>query len=161
MNMRSGIIAGAMLIVIGAADAQPGQAVLPMPPDPAAQVAEPSATIGAQPRMQQELYGGIVINQTVTVAGQDFYQYFVASWRDKPNSERYSVSVHERPSARWGTQVWVEYQRKPVFRALLPTMRASVPSISARAVEISYQKIMDADVQRLLYRDQDLGPDEI
>ncbi len=115
----------------------------------------------ARPRLQKELYGGVVVNQTVTVAGQDFFQYFVALWRDKPNNERYAVSVHERPSARWGNRVWIEYQQKTMFQAVLPTLRASVPEISARAVEIAYQNIMDADIQRLLYRDKDLGPDEM
>lgn len=31
----------------------------------------------------QDLYEGIVINQTITRPGQDFYHYFVATWREQ------------------------------------------------------------------------------
>ncbi len=119
------------------------------------------ATIGRQGRLQQELYGGVVVNQTVTVAGQDFYQYFVSYWRDKANSERYAVSVHERPSARWGSQVWVEFAQKRVFQASLPSARSNIQAVSVQAVEIAYQNVMDAEVQRVLFRDKDLAPDEM
>ena len=126
---------------------------------PCAGAQQNGATIGAH--VQKELYGGVVVNQTVTVAGQDFYQYFVALWRDQANSERYAISVHERPSARWGSQVWVEYAQKRVFQAALPSTRAHVQPISARAVAIAYANVMQADVQRLLYRDKDIGADEL
>ena len=144
MRMRSEIFAIALLMAL-----------------PYAHAEQNSATIAPQKRLQKEIYGGVIVNQTVTVAGQDFYQHFVALWRDKPNSERYAVSVHERPSARWGSQVWVEYAQQRVFQAALPSMRASVQAVSEQAVDLAYQNVMDADVQRLLFRDRDIGPDEM
>jgi curli production assembly/transport component CsgE len=30
-------------------------------------------------------------------------------------SERYIVSIHERPSARYGSLIWVEYEQRRVF----------------------------------------------
>ena len=114
-----------------------------------------------QVKKPQELYGGIVANQTITVAGQDFYQYFVTSWRDREMSERYAISVHERPSARWGNQVWVEYAQKRIFQAVLPSSRSNIKALSEQAVEVTYQKVVDAEVDRLLFRDSDIGPDEI
>lgn len=109
----------------------------------------------------EELYAGVVVDQTITVAGQDFYQYFVASWRDKPLSERYAISIHERPSARWGNQVWVEYAQRRVFQTILPTSRAAIKPVSEQAADIAYQNVFDTDVQRLLFRDSDIGPDEM
>ena len=109
----------------------------------------------------QEFYGGVVANQTVTVAGQDFYQYFVSAWRDRDMSERFAISVHERPSARWGSQIWIEYAQRRVFQAFLPTGRAGIRALSEQAVEAAYQKVADAEVERLLFRDADMGSDEI
>lgn len=109
----------------------------------------------------KESYGGLVANQTVTVAGQDFFQYFVSAWRDRDLSERYAISVHERPSARWGTQVWIEYAQRRIFQASLPTARSGVRELGEQAVEEVYQKIADTEVERLLFRDVDLGPDEM
>ncbi len=128
-------------------------------------VAEPQALSSSdtqtERRALQEMYGGVVVNQTVTVAGQDFYQQFVAGWRDRALSERYAISIHERPSARWGARIWIEYAQRRIFQAQLPTGRAGIRALSDQAVEIAYQQVTDIDVERLLFRDADLGADEI
>ena len=109
----------------------------------------------------QESVGGIVADQTVTVAGQDFYQQFVTTWRERDKGERYAISIHERPSARWGSQVWIEYAQRRIFQAALPTGRAGIRQLSEQAADIAFQKVTDAEVERLLFRDADIGPDEI
>jgi curli production assembly/transport component CsgE len=107
-----------------------------------------------------ESYAGVVTNQTVTVAGQEFYQNFITAWRDKELSDRYTLSVHERPTARWGSQLWIEFAQRRVFQTNLSTSRSAIKTASERAVEIAYQNIVDADVQRLLFREIDLAVDE-
>jgi curli production assembly/transport component CsgE len=107
-----------------------------------------------------EPYAGVVMNQTITVVGQDFYQNFMTAWRDKELSERYSLSIHERPSARSGSQVWIEFAQRRVFQANLPPSRSAVKAMSEQAVEIAYQNIVDAEVQRLVFKDDDLAADE-
>lgn len=109
----------------------------------------------------QEQYGGLVMDETITVTGHDFYQYFVALWRDKPMNERFAVTVRERPSARWGNQVSIEYAQRRVFEAVLPPSSSNIKAVSERAVESSYQNVIDTDTQRLFFRDQDIGPDEM
>lgn len=111
--------------------------------------------------VQQEAYGGLVANQTVTVAGQDFFQSFTSAWRERDLSERYAISIGEKPSARWGSQIWIEYAQRRIFQASLPTGRAGIKELSEQAVEVAYQRITDAEVERLLFRDIDLGPDEM
>ena len=129
------------------------------------QAAQPAATPGSNPdagiTIPQEQYGGLVANQTVTVAGQDFYQYFVSAWRDQALNERYAIAIHERPSARSGSRIWIEYAQRPIFQAVLPASRAAVKALSEQAVTITYQKVADTEVERLLFRDVDLGVDEI
>jgi curli production assembly/transport component CsgE len=107
-----------------------------------------------------ESYAGVVTNQTITVGGQEFYQNFIAAWRDKELSDRYTLSIHERPSARWGSQVWIEFAQRRVFQANLSPSRSALKAMSEQAVEIAYQNIVDADIQRLLFRDRDLAADE-
>jgi curli production assembly/transport component CsgE len=102
-----------------------------------------------------------VLNQTITVAGQHFYQWFVMYWRDREISDRFAISIHERPSARWGTQVWIEYAQKPVFQAALPSSIADIKALSEQAAEIAQQKVVDVEVDRLLFREWEFGPDEI
>lgn len=116
-------------------------------------------TVGSQ-TIQHDAYTGIVANQTITVAGQDFFQYFISAWRDKDMVEKYEISISERPSARLGSQIWINYGQRRVFQTFLPAARAAIKPISLAAADAVYEGIVQADVQRLLFRDPDLGPDE-
>jgi curli production assembly/transport component CsgE len=129
-------------------------------PVSAAQLAPAGAPNPGNTQVLQELYEGVVANQTITIVAQDFYQYFVTAWRDKPLSERYALSIHERPSARWGSQVWVEYANRKIFQTFLPPARNRIKDLSLEAVELAYQNIVELDVVNLLFKDPDLGPDE-
>ncbi len=105
--------------------------------------------------------GGVVVNRTVTVLGNDFYQYFSAYWREKDISSTFSISVHERPSARFGSEVWVQFRQKRMFHTFLPPARAATKEISAIAVEMVYQNIAESEVERIMIRSPDLGPEEM
>lgn len=111
--------------------------------------------------IQSDAYDGVVVNETITLLGNDFYRAFVAVWRDKPLSDRYAITIGERPSVRWGTQVWVEFNRRRVYQSFLPPARSRVAGIAEQAAEIAYQNVFQSETQRLLFRDPDLGPDEL
>lgn len=132
-----------------------------------AAAARADATISPELRAQdlngrsvEQAYGGVVVSQTVTVTGQDFYQYFVARWRDQPSSERYTISVYERPSARLGNLVWVEYERMRLFQTILPVSRSQIRPVGEQAAEISWQRLIEFELERKLYNDADLAKDE-
>lgn len=108
----------------------------------------------------QEQFGGIVTNQTVSGPGQEFYKIFHTLWQDKPLNQRYAITVCERPLPRRGSHVLVEYQQRTIFEGALPSGRSNIQSFSERAVEIAYDNTVNAEVQRLLFREQDLGTDE-
>ncbi|MGI4845186.1 MAG: CsgE family curli-type amyloid fiber assembly protein [Janthinobacterium lividum] len=108
---------------------------------------------------QQDAWG-IVTNQAVTVAGHEFCKYFIAEWRDKPGSERYTLAIGERPSARWGSQVWVEFAQRRVFQLQLPPARAGLQALAASAADSVYESILDIERQRQLVHDADLARDE-
>lgn len=105
--------------------------------------------------------GGVVVNRTVTVLGDDFYQYFSAFWREKDISSKFTISVHERPSARFGSEIWVQFRQKRMFHTFLPPARAATKKISAMAVEMVYQNIAESEVERIMVRSPDLGPEEM
>lgn len=104
---------------------------------------------------------GIVVNRTVTVLGNDFYQYFARAWREQDGDQRYSLSVHERPSARWGSEIWVQYRRERVFHLFLSPARQQAKEISEQAAKIVYENVVNSDIQRMLVQSQDLGEEEL
>ncbi len=106
-------------------------------------------------------FGGIVVDQTFSSFGHAFFRNFVAYWRDNALSDQYLISIHERVSARSGSQVWVEYAQRRIFQAALPPSHLAIRAMSEKAVEQVYENMMNVDVQRLLMRDQDIAADEI
>ncbi len=105
--------------------------------------------------------GGIVTTDTITLAGQDFYTAFSQAWSAIPLSERYIVSVHERPSARYGSLIWVEFRQRRVFQAFLPIARANVRPVAENAATVAFQNVMQADLSRLLFHEADMASDEL
>lgn len=103
---------------------------------------------------------GVVTVQTVTIAGHDFSQYFLAAWRDKEGSEHYTLSINERPSARLGSEVWIGFAQRRVFQTRLPPARAAIRSLSENAAEAVWQTVLQTDIERKLIGDADLAPDE-
>lgn len=104
---------------------------------------------------------GIVTTQPITVAGHEFCRYFIAEWLDQPGSDRYTIAVRERPSARWGTQVWVEYGQRRVLQVQLPPARNELKALGEHAAGAAWQSILDIERQRTRLRDADLAPDEL
>jgi hypothetical protein len=62
--------------------------------------AEPAQAGGqtSGPELWAEAWG-IVTNQAVTVAGHEFCKYFLADWRDKPGSDRYTLASQQNQVA--------------------------------------------------------------
>jgi curli production assembly/transport component CsgE len=104
--------------------------------------------------------GGIITSQAVTVAGHEFSDYFIAAWRDKPDSERYAIAIRERPSARLGSQVRIDFAQRPVYQSRLPPSRAALKALGEQAADIAYQAVQATEAQRVLIIDADLAADE-
>ena len=110
---------------------------------------------------KQQVLGGVIVNQTATVAGNDFYQHFNFFWREQPKHERYSLTVIEKPSVRNGTRIWIVADQKRVFDAALPTNRAQLRALAEQAADLAFQQSEEAELAQWLFRDADLAADEI
>jgi curli production assembly/transport component CsgE len=134
-----------LALLLHAARAQPPNGENPMRPAPA-----------------MDPYVGFIVDSTVTHIGADFYRSFVSAWRDQAPEDRYSLGVLERPSARWGSLIYVEYRGRRVFNAFLsPGRRDEVRVRGREAARQVYEAVVQAELQRLLFREADLAPEEL
>jgi curli production assembly/transport component CsgE len=104
--------------------------------------------------------GGLVTNQAITPAGQDFFQAFTALWQDNALHERYNIAVREWPSAKSGNAIQIDYGSRIVFRAHLPAGRGAARELGESAVELAYDNIAAAEVECLLFAGGDLAAEE-
>lgn len=104
--------------------------------------------------------GGLVIGQIVTMNGRAFYDSFASAWNEKDEAGRFSVSVTERPTARLGSQIYINYGNRRVMQMLLPTNRSQIPAIGADAAAQVFQSILDYQLTQF-FGDPDVGRDEL
>lgn len=103
---------------------------------------------------------GIVINRTVTVQGHEFYRYFANRWRELSGESDFTLTVFERPSARWGSEMWVEYRNQKMYHAFLSPARSSTKKASEQAVDLVLENIQQNELERVLTNNPDLAPEE-
>ncbi|MEC9482597.1 MAG: CsgE family curli-type amyloid fiber assembly protein, partial [Halomonas sp.] len=93
---------------------------------------------------------GLLIDRTVTMIGKTFFQQFSQLRLDSPILSATSLTVYERPSARWGSIVWVTEGNRPLFQATLPPRLSEVDQYARAAVEQTEQLVLQRKVMQAL-----------
>lgn len=112
-------------------------------------------------KTHEDTDSGVVMNQTMTVAGQNFYQHFMHAWRDKDGSERHTLVLREHPSARWGSEIRIEFGQSTIFQTRLSISRAGLKQMGEDAAEASYQNLLQLEARRQMSGDRDIANDEL
>ncbi|MFF7709958.1 CsgE family curli-type amyloid fiber assembly protein [Pseudomonas sp. NPDC007930] len=120
----------------------------------------PTQTLNQHRALSRDDVGGLVVGQTVTMNGRAFYDSFASAWSEKDEAGRFSVSVTERPTARLGSQVFINYGNRRMMQLFLPANRSQIPALGAEAAEQVFQGILDYQLTQF-FGDPDLGRDEL
>ncbi|MGB6007143.1 curli production assembly/transport protein CsgE [Castellaniella sp.] len=144
LNLRIGVIAVALMSTMAAAQ------------EPEA----PKSTLD-QGQINTDPLRGLVINRTITVLGWDFYQNFSQIWQALYPDAQDTMTVIERPTAQFGSEIWVSYLDQTVFHTFLSPARSRAQEESKKAVAIVHENISIINVQRKFVQDSDLGPEEM
>lgn len=155
-------VSAALLVAVGLGQSFPALAQKADQQESEAPRQEPPEEVQRQgQRMFDDPLSGVAVNRTVTVLGKEFYRHFTTFWRTNPESQRYSISIYERPSARFGSEVWVLYGQQRMFHIFLPPARQATRGISEIAVDQVLKNISRRELERLTTRNPDLGPEEL
>lgn len=110
-------------------------------------------------KLEDEI-SGFNIDQTITRTGHDFAR-FMSEYRNYnyPDSE-YNLTVHERPSARWGNLIWVTYNYKTVYRRFLRPSTNDIKKQAEQAAIQIHEQVLQEKLRQALQDNFDLGKDE-
>lgn len=114
-----------------------------------------------QGRIDQEPLRGLMINRTMTVMGWSFYKSFSDIWQALYPDSQDTLAVVERPTAQYGSEIWVNYLNQTVYHTFLSPTRSRAREESQNAVEVVHNNIDIINAQRQLVQDADLGPEEM
>lgn len=104
---------------------------------------------------------GIIINRTITVLGWNFYRFFTDIWQSLYPDSDSSLTIVERPTAQFGSEIWIDYRDITVFHTFLPPARTQLRDISKEAVAIAHDNVQTINIEREHLQDDDLGPEEL
>lgn len=138
------------------------QAVAPKPiikEEKSAVVQNPDATremIAAEESLIDEITG-LIIEQTMTRIGYDFYEYFFILWEEPQLAQvgDYNIYINERASPLWGSWVWVAVNDTIVWQKVLRPRAAEVEDAAREAIEATKQYLMN--YEQYVFQSEDIA----
>ncbi|HKS12208.1 MAG TPA: curli production assembly/transport protein CsgE [Pseudomonas sp.] len=118
-------------------------------------LAGPQARAGAEDEMM-----GFIVDQTISHIGHGFYNSFTDRLRATSRLD-FNLVVRERPDARWGSLVTVEYEGEVLYRRFLPPNTTQLEEEAVAAADLVKQEVIQRKLQRLLQDTTDLERDEL
>ncbi|PYY69542.1 curli production assembly/transport protein CsgE [Pseudomonas jessenii] len=103
---------------------------------------------------------GFIIDDTISHIGHDFYYSFSERLRATSRMD-FNLVVRERPSARWGSLVTVEFQQRLVYRRFLPPNTVELKDEAYQAADLVRMEIVRRKLEALLQDTTDLERDEL
>ena len=91
---------------------------------------------------------GLLVDDTKTKTGKDFYDLFYSSWVAPPGAKNYTITVSEKPFRLSSTQIVVSINENPVYQAILQPRQDIVEALSVDAISTTqsylanYEEIM-------------------
>ena len=116
--------------------------------------------IQGRPNGSSELTG-IMVDRTITMAGKTFYRAFSQQAMDNVIIGNATITIQERPDARWGSQVWVMEGNRMYFRTQLSPRISEADRVAGDAVKIVEDALLQQQLSAALTSDRDLGKEEI
>jgi curli production assembly/transport component CsgE len=105
--------------------------------------------------------GGLVVDSTITRTGHDFFRYMSGYKNSAFPDATYNLTVHERPSARWGSLIWITSDQKTLFRQFIQPSHSDLRSIAEMAAIQANEQIQKLKLQALFSDTFDIDRDEI
>ncbi len=103
---------------------------------------------------------GFIVDHTISHIGHDFYYSFTDRLRATSRLD-FNLVIRERPDARWGSLITIEYEREVLYRRFLPPNTTQLHEEAVAAADFVKQQVIQRKLQRLLQDTTDLERDEL
>lgn len=85
--------------------------------------------------------GGLIINETRSKMGSDFYTVFYKHWNAPKQAGNFILTISEQPMPSMGTLVTVKIDNQPVFKTRLQPRYAVTEKLAKQAVAVTYYSL--------------------
>lgn len=103
---------------------------------------------------------GFIVDDSISHIGHEFFYAFSERLRATSRLD-FNLVVRERPSARWGSLVTVEYQQRVIYRRFLPPNTVDLKEVAVEAADLVKMQIIRHKLEAQLQDTTDLERDEL
>lgn len=86
---------------------------------------------------------GLIVDETVTKAGRDFYQLFYSKWEAPPSAKNFTINISEKPARGLATVLMIDINENRVIETPLQPRYDIIESISEQAVQICFEYLLN------------------
>jgi curli production assembly/transport component CsgE len=88
---------------------------------------------------------GLIIEQTMTKIGYDFYEYFFLFWEapQQVGIDDYNIFIFERASPMWGSWIWVVVNDSTIWDRVLKPRSTEIEDAAKEAIEVVKQYLVN------------------
>ncbi|WP_445005236.1 CsgE family curli-type amyloid fiber assembly protein [Halomonas mongoliensis] len=104
---------------------------------------------------------GVIVDRTITMTGKTFYRQFSQLSLERAIIGNANLAIHERPSARWGSQIWITQGNRILFEATMPPRLSDIDDYVEFAIDQVEELIIRQTLIEALDSDPDLAEEEI
>lgn len=104
---------------------------------------------------------GVLVDRTITMAGKTFYRAFSQRAMGNMIIGNATITIQERPDARWGSQLWIIEGNEMYFRTQLSPRISEADRAAGEAVQIVEEALLRQRLNSALSSDKDLGREEL
>jgi curli production assembly/transport component CsgE len=98
--------------------------------------------------LMQEITG-LIIEETVTKIGYEFYEYFFIKWKSPPGAHKhYNILITERVSSTWGSLIEVNIGESTVWSGMLKPSSEEIEDAAQQAVEAATEYLNNGQKQQ-------------
>lgn len=103
---------------------------------------------------------GFIVDDSISHIGHEFFYAFTERLRATSRLD-FNLVVRERPSARWGSLVMVEYQQRVIYRRFLPPNTVELKAVAEEAADLVKMQVIRQKLEAQLQDTTDLEKDEL
>lgn len=86
---------------------------------------------------------GLLVDNTKTKIGRDFYDLFYANWEPPTNAKNYTITVLEKPFRLTSTLIVVSINDNVVYQSILQPRQEVVEQLSEQAIAITFNYLQN------------------
>ena len=82
--------------------------------------------------------GGLVVDETFSKIGHDFYNFFYSNWGSPKNVNDYTITISEKPLPELGARITIKINDTPVFQRFIQPRYEVIEEMAQQGLAISY-----------------------